>query len=67
MIFDGTQPVLTQVPPTVPDSMIVTMAPSSAARNAAANEAEPLPMMATFSAGSWAVFGSGALSSSCAW
>ncbi len=47
MIFEGTQPTLTQVPPSVPASIIVTDAPSSAARSAPANAAPPLPMTAT--------------------
>jgi hypothetical protein len=47
MIFEGTQPTLTQVPPKVPRSMSVTSAPSSAARIAQANAAPPLPMIAT--------------------
>ena len=50
MILEGTQPTLTQVPPRVPRSMSVTLAPSSAARMAQANAAPPLPMIATSSA-----------------
>ena len=47
MIFEGTQPTLTQVPPiTSPRSIIVTRAPSSTARMAQANAPEPLPMIA---------------------
>ena len=49
MIFEGTQPTFTHVPPSVPSSMRVTWAPSSAARMAQAKAAEPLPMMATCS------------------
>ena len=46
IIFDGTQPTLTQVPPIVPRSMRVTRAPRSAAFSAAAIAAPPLPMTA---------------------
>jgi hypothetical protein len=52
MIFDGTQPTLTQVPPIVPRSMSVTRAPRSAAFSAAAIAAPPLPMTATCNASS---------------
>ncbi len=40
----GTHPTLTQVPPMVPASTMATVAPSSAARMAAANPAEPPPI-----------------------
>ncbi len=46
MILEGTQPMFTQVPPMVPRSISVTRAPRSAAFNAAAMAAPPLPMMA---------------------
>jgi hypothetical protein len=44
--FDGTQPVFTQVPPTVPRSIITTERPLPRAAIAAANPAAPDPMMA---------------------
>src|SRR5690625_707022 len=44
--FDGTQPVFTQVPPSVPRSIITTDFPSVLARIAAANAPPPDPMMA---------------------
>jgi hypothetical protein len=44
--FDGTQPVLTQVPPIVPCPTSATRAPSSAAVIAAENPAEPAPTIA---------------------
>ena len=47
MIFEGTQPTLTHVPPVVPLSTSVTLAPPSEARSAAAIAAPPLPMTAT--------------------
>jgi len=40
IVFEGTHPVLTQVPPMTPRSMIVTRAPCSAAFNAAAMAAQ---------------------------
>src|SRR5260370_13475485 len=49
-IFEGTQPILTQVPPVVPRSTIATSAPSSWRRIAAAKAAPPLPITATLSA-----------------
>jgi hypothetical protein len=45
--FDGTQPVLTQVPPIVPCPISATRAPSSAAVIAAEKPADPAPMIAT--------------------
>src|SRR5260370_42534275 len=44
--FDGTQPVLTQVPPIVPCPINATRAPSSAAVIAAEKPADPAPMTA---------------------
>jgi hypothetical protein len=44
--FDGTQPVFTQVPPTVPRSIITTERPLPRAAIATANPAAPDPMMA---------------------
>ena len=44
--FDGTQPVLTQVPPIVPCPISTTRAPSSAAVIAAEKPAEPAPTTA---------------------
>jgi hypothetical protein len=44
MIFFGTQPTLTHVPPSAPDSMMTTRAPYSAARWAAARPPLPAPM-----------------------
>ncbi len=44
--LDGTHPVLTHVPPTVPRSTITTDAPASLAVIAAANAAPPEPMIA---------------------
>src|SRR5687768_12896525 len=44
MIFDGTQPTLTHVPPKVPRSIMVTLAPASAAFSAAAKAPPPLPI-----------------------
>jgi hypothetical protein len=44
--LDGTQPVLTQVPPTVPRSIITTERPIPRAAIAAANPAAPDPMTA---------------------
>ena len=46
MVFDGTQPTLTQVPPMVPLPARTTCAPISAAVIAAENPAEPAPMTA---------------------
>ena len=47
-IFEGTQPTLTQQPPIIcAPSMMVTLAPPSAALMAQANALEPLPMIAT--------------------
>ena len=43
----GTQPVLTQVPPMRAASSTTTLAPSSAARSAAAVPAGPAPITAT--------------------
>src|SRR3982074_94031 len=42
--FLGTQPTLTQVPPSRPDSTMATLAPYSAARCAAARPPLPAPM-----------------------
>src|ERR1700738_23321 len=42
--FFGTQPTLTQVPPSAPDSTIATLAPYSAARCAAARPPLPPPI-----------------------
>src|SRR5712692_4042249 len=50
MIFEGTHPTLTQVPPSVPDSIKVTVAPPFAASIAAANAPEPLPIITTLRA-----------------
>jgi hypothetical protein len=44
--LDGTQPVFTHVPPTVPRPIITTDAPASRAVIAAANPALPDPMIA---------------------
>src|SRR5712691_2752993 len=44
--LDGTHPVFTHVPPTVPRSIISTEAPASRAVMAAANAAPPDPMIA---------------------
>jgi hypothetical protein len=43
-VFEGTHPMLTQMPPIVPSSTIATLAPSSAALIAAARAAEPPPI-----------------------
>src|SRR3990172_12858703 len=43
-VFEGTQPMLTQVPPMVSASTNATLKPSSAPRTAAANPAEPPPI-----------------------
>src|SRR5579875_243702 len=43
-VFDGTQPILTQVPPMVPAPISATSAPSSLARIAAENPADPAPI-----------------------
>ncbi|MNC95090.1 hypothetical protein D3C83_121140 [compost metagenome] len=47
MIFEGTQPTLTQVPPMTLRSIMVTEAPASAAFRAAAKAPPPLPITAT--------------------
>jgi len=44
--LDGTHPVFTQVPPTVPRSTITTFLPSPLAWMAAANAPPPEPMIA---------------------
>ena len=44
--FDGTQPVLTHVPPKMPRSIMTTDLPSAVARIAAAIAAPPEPMTA---------------------
>lgn len=44
--FDGTHPVFTQVPPTVPRSIITTVRPVDRAAIAAANPAPPEPITA---------------------
>ncbi len=46
MVFDGTHPVFTQVPPRVARSITVIRAPRSAAFSAAAMAAPPVPMTA---------------------
>src|SRR5690242_3024002 len=46
MIFLGTQPTLTQVPPSRPGSMRITRAPHSAARCAQASPPLPPPITA---------------------
>ena len=44
MTFFGTQPTLTQVPPSAPFSQTATLAPCVAARRAEAMPPEPAPM-----------------------
>ncbi|GGK40011.1 hypothetical protein GCM10007073_03400 [Micrococcus flavus] len=44
--LEGTHPVFTQVPPTVPRSIITTRLPRLVARIAAANAAPPDPIIA---------------------
>lgn len=45
-VLEGTQPTFTQVPPSVPDSMATTLAPSSRAWIAADIAAPPVPTTA---------------------
>jgi hypothetical protein len=55
MIFEGTQPILTQVPPMIGlRSMRVTVAPFSTAFSAQAKAPEPVPIIATCSC--WPLF-----------